>query len=70
MEEKKLTEFEARKYILEKEKDIKTIEELTALIKEVETKFNYDYGVAPRSIGAVCAVVANYLSRTMGITGF
>lgn len=65
-----MDEFEARAYILNKGKDIKTIEELCDLIKEVEEKFNYDYGVAPRSIGAVAAVVANYLSREMGITGF
>lgn len=65
-----MDEFEARDYILNKGKDIKTIEELCDLIKEVEEKFNYDYGVAPRSIGAVVAVVANYLSYQMGITGF
>lgn len=65
-----MDEFEARDYILKKGESVKTIEELCALIKEVEEKFNYDYGVAPRSIGAVSAVVANYLSRQMGITGF
>ena len=65
-----MNEFEARDHILNKGKDIKTTEELCELIKEVEEKFNYDYGVAPRSIGAVSVVVANYLSYKMGITGF
>ena len=65
-----MDEFEARDYILQKGKDVKKIEELADLIKEVETKFNYDYGVAPRCIGAVSAVVANYLSYKMGITSF
>lgn len=65
-----MDEFEAKNYIINKGKDIKTIEELKNLIEEVETKFNYDYGVAPRCIGAVSAVVAKYLSATMGITGF
>jgi hypothetical protein len=70
MEEKELNEFEARDYILEKGKKIKSLDELIELVKEVETKFNYDYGVAPRSIGAVCAVVAKYLSSSMGLSGF
>lgn len=65
-----MDEFEARDYILNKGKGVKTIEELCDLIKEVEEKFNYDYGVAPRSIGAVATVVADYLSYQMGITGF
>lgn len=65
-----MNEFEARDYILQKGKDVKKIEELADLIEEVETKFNYGYGVAPRCIGAVSAVVANYLSAKMGITGF
>lgn len=70
MENEKMNEFEAKDYILTKGRDIKTAEELVELIKEVETNFNYDYGVAPRTIGAVAAVVAKYLSGTMGITGF
>ena len=70
MKEKRMDEFEAKAYILEKGRNIKTIDELAELIKEVEENFNYDYGVAPRSIGAVATVVANYLSRTMGITGY
>lgn len=65
-----MNEFEARDYIFEKGKDIKTIEELASLIEEVKTNFNYDYGVAPRTIGAVAVVVANYLSCAMGITGY
>ncbi len=65
-----MDEFEARDYILNKGKDINTVEELCDLIKEAEEKFNYDYGVAPRSIGAVSAVVANYLSHKMGITRY
>lgn len=65
-----MNEFEVKKYILEKGKNVKSIEELTELIKEVETDFNNGYGIVPRAIGSVCAVVGNYLSCQMGITGF
>lgn len=65
-----MDEFEVKNYILEKGKNIESIEELTELIKEVETDFNNGYGIAPRAIGSVCAVVGNYLSYKMGITGF
>lgn len=70
MENERMNEFEARDYILAKGRDIKTLEELVELIEEVMIKFNYDYGVAPRSIGAAASVVADYLSGAMGITGF
>lgn len=65
-----MDEFEAKNYILEKGKNIESIEELTELIKEVESDFNNGYGIVPRAIGSVCAVVGNYLSYKMGITGF
>lgn len=67
---KTMNEFEARDYILEKSKKIESIEDLANLIKEVETDFNYGYGVAARSVGAVSAAVAWYLSGKMGLTGF
>ena len=65
-----MNEFEARDYILEKGKNINSSQELAEFIEEVENNFNYDYGVAARSVGAVAACVANYLSNKMGLTHF
>ena len=65
-----MNEFEAKDYIWNKGCECKSIEDIASLIAEVEKKFNYDYGVAPRSIGAVCASLAEYLCGSMGLTGF
>lgn len=65
-----MNEFEARDYILEKGKNINSSQELAEFIEEVENNFNYGYGTAARSVGAVAACVANYLRNKMGLTGF
>lgn len=65
-----LDEFAARDKLALERKDIKTIEDLAAFIKNVEENYNYDYGVAPRSIAQATAAVAWYLTGKMGITGF
>lgn len=65
-----MSEFEARDYILNKGREAKSTEDIFELIEEVKTNFNYNYGVAPRSIAAVCVALANYLSGEMGLTGF
>lgn len=63
-------EFEARKELEKKRGEIKTFEDLTAFLKDVKENYNYDYGVAPRSIAQATLAVAWYLAREMGITGF
>lgn len=65
-----MNEFEARDYILSKRNDMKSLEDIKSLIDIVINNFNYGYGVAPRAAGALCAVIANYLSVSMGLTGF
>ena len=67
---KPMNEFEAREYIKQKGIQANSLEDLFELIKEVKENFNYDYGVAPRTIGEICARLANYLSNEMGLTGF
>lgn len=63
-------EFEARKELVQKRSEIKTFEDLTAFLKDVKENYNYDYGVAPRSIAQAALAVAWYLSGEFGITGF
>lgn len=63
-----MNEFEARDYILGKK--VESPEELAELAKEICEKFNFDYGVVPRSIGAFLVVAANYFCHEMGVTGF
>lgn len=65
-----MNEFEARDYIHNKGANVDSVEDLSAIISEVENDFNYDYGVAPRAIGAVTSCVADYLCNKMGLTGF
>lgn len=65
-----MDEFEVKNYILEKGKNIKFSQELVELIEEVKNNFNNGYGIAARSVGAVAACVAEYLSKEMGLTGF
>lgn len=65
-----MNEFEVKDYILEKGKNIKSSQELIELIEEVKNNFNNGYGTAARSVGAIAACVAKYLSSEMGLTGF
>lgn len=64
----KMNEFEARDYILGKK--INSTDDIKALADEITEKFNYDYGVAPRCVGAFLTVCANYFCSVMGMTGF
>lgn len=63
-------EFEARDELIQKRKGMKTIEELKNYIEDIEKNYNYDYGVAPRSIAQGALATAYYLADKMGITGF
>lgn len=63
-------EFEAREELAKKRSEIKSFEDLTAFLKDVKENYNYDYGVAPRSIAQATLAVAWYLAGEFGITGF
>lgn len=63
-------EFEAQAELIQKRSEIKSFEDLTAFLKDVKENYNYDYGVAPRSIAQATLAVAWYLSGEFGITGF
>lgn len=67
---KLMNEFQARDHIIERAKQAETLEQVMAIVKNVQENFNYDYGVAPRAIGAAAYAVASFLARKMGITGF
>ncbi len=63
-------EFEVRDALKEKRKDIKTLEDLTAFIKDVEENYNIGYGEAPRAMAQAVLATAWYLCDKMGLTGF
>lgn len=63
-------EFIVRDKLAEQRKQIKTFEDLTAFIKDVEEHYNCGYGEAPRAIAQAALAVAWYLSSKFGITGF
>lgn len=63
-------EFEAREELAKKRKEIESFDDLVAFLKDVKENYNYDYGVAPRSIAQAALAVGWYLSREFGITGF
>lgn len=63
-------EFEAREELAKKRSEIKSFDDLVAFLKDVKENYNYDYGVAPRSIAQAVLAVGWYLSREFGITGF
>lgn len=65
-----MNEFTIRDELREKRKDIKTFEDLTTFLKDVEENYNFDYGVAPRAMAQASVAVAYYLSDKFGITGF
>lgn len=70
IEKEVMNEFQARDYIINKGKAAKTPEDIKALLDEVLQKFNYDYGVAPRSVAGFCVAAAHFLACAMGLTGF
>lgn len=63
-------EFAVRDNLVEQRKQIKTFEDLTSFIKDVEEHYNCGYGAAPRAIAQAALAVAWYLSSKFGITGF
>lgn len=69
-EEKKMDEFEAKKHLEEKRREIKSFDDLVAFLKYVEENFNYDYGVAPRAMAQAALAVSWYFCSKFGITGF
>ena len=65
-----MDEFEIRDELREKRQNIKSFEDLTAFLKDVEENYNTDYGVAPRAIAQASLAVAWRLADVFGITGF
>ena len=63
-------EFAVRDHLAEQRKKIKTFEDLTAFIKDIEEHYNCGYGAAPRAIAQAALAVGWYLSSKFGITGF
>lgn len=65
-----MNEFDIRDELQEKRKNIKSFEDLTAFLKDVEEHYNCGYGEAPRAMAQASLAVAWYLARKFGITGF
>lgn len=65
-----MNEFEMRDELREKRKEIKTFEDLTAFLKDVEENYGNGYGDAPRAIAQAALAVAWHLADVYGITGF
>ena len=63
-------EFDIRDELREKRGNIKTFEDLTAFLKDVEENYNCGYGSAPRAMAQASLAVAWYLADKFGITGF
>ena len=70
MENIESREFEIRDELREKRKEIKTFEDLTAFLKDIEENYNCGYGEAPRAMAQASVAVAWYLADKFGITGF
>lgn len=65
-----MNEFEMRDELREKRRKIKTFEELTDFLKDVEDNYGNGYGDAPRAIAQAALAVAWHLADVYGITGF
>lgn len=65
-----MDEFEMRDELREKRKNIKSFEDLTAFLKDVEENYGNGYGDAPRAIAQAAVAVAWHLADVYGITGF
>lgn len=64
------TEFETKRELEAKRRNIKTFEDLTEFLADVENNYNCGYGDAPRAIAQACLAIGWYLSNKFGITGF
>lgn len=65
-----MNEFEIKKELVEKRKNIKDFPDLVAFLEDVKNNYNTDYGGAPRAIAQASLAVAWYLAEEFGITGF
>ena len=65
-----MNEFEIRDKLREERNNIRSFEDLTKFLKDVETNYNCGYGEAPRAMAQACLAVGYYLSDKFGITGF
>jgi hypothetical protein len=62
-------EFEIKKELQDRRKQIKDFDALTKYLKDIEENYNCGYGEAPRAIAQASLAVAWYLSNKFGITG-
>lgn len=65
-----MNEFEMRDELRAKRKNINTLEDLTAYLKDIEDNYGNGYGCAPRAIAQAAVGVAWYFAGKFGITGF
>lgn len=63
-------EFEAKKELQDKRKEIETFDDLVEYLKDIKDNYSFGYSEAPRAIAQASVAVAGYLSREFGITGF
>lgn len=63
-------EFEVKKELEEKRKDIKSFDDLITFLEDVKDNYNIGYGEAPRAMAQAALATAWYFAREFGITGF
>lgn len=63
-------EFEIKKELQDKRKEIKTFDDLVEYLKDIKDNYGCGYGGAPKAIAQASVAVADYLSSEFGITGF
>lgn len=63
-------EFEIKKELQDRRKEIKDFNELIEYLKDIKENYNCGYGEAPRAIAQASLAVAWYLASEFGITGF
>ena len=65
-----MDEFEVKKLLEEKRRDIKSFDDLVNFLKEVKDNYNTGYGTSVRSSAQACLAVAWYFASEFGLTGF
>lgn len=63
-------EFEVKKELEEKRKDIKSFDELIVFLEDVKDNYNIGYGEAPRAMAQAALATTWYFAKEFGITGF
>lgn len=63
-------EFEVKKELEEKRKDIKSFDELVKFLEDVKDNYNIGYGETPRAMAQAILATGWYFAREFGITGF